>query len=69
MPPSETDTASTGVVRDEDSHMFTQAHKANQEDALSIITNSSMGSFQTSIILRKARVSNPEEIMANELSK
>ena len=28
-----------------------------------------MGSYQKSITLRKARVSNPEEIMANELSK
>ena len=28
-----------------------------------------MESFQTSITLRKARLSNPEEIMANELSK
>ena len=28
-----------------------------------------MGSYQTSITLRKARVSNPEEIMANEHSK
>ena len=69
MPPSETDTTSIGVVREEDSYMFTQAHNANQEDALSIITNSSMGSYQTSVTLRRARVSNPEEIMANELYK
>ena len=32
-------------------------------------TSSSMGSFQTSITLRKARVINHEEIMTNELSK
>ena len=54
MPPSETDMASTGVIRDEDSHIFTEVHNANQEDALSIITNSSMGSFHTSITLRRA---------------
>ena len=69
MPLSETDTASAGVVRNEDPQIFAQVHEANQEDALSIITDSSMGSYQTSITLRRARVSNPEERMADESSE
>ena len=69
MPLSETDMTSTGLIRDEDPHMFTQVHGANQEDARSVITTSSMGSYQTSITLRRARVAKPEEKMAHELSK
>ena len=65
MPLSETDTTLAGVVRNEDPQIFAQV----QEDALSIITESSMASYQTSMALRRARVSNPEERIADELSK
>ena len=49
--------------------MLTQVHGANQEDARSTITSFSMGSFQTSFTLRRARVAKPEEKMADELLK
>ena len=50
-----------GAARNED----TQAN----EDAQSGITESSLASHQTSMTIRRARVSNPEERTTDELSK
>ena len=56
-----TSTASMGIARNEDTQV--------QEDTRSVVTESSMASHQTSMTLRRARVSNPKERIANELSK
>ena len=50
-----------GAARNEDT-------KAN-EDAQSGITESNLASHQTSMTVRNARISNPEEKITDELSK
>ena len=53
------------VARNEDTQSFAQV----QEDGRSVVTESSITSHQTSMTIRRARVSNPEERTTDELSK
>ena len=61
IPLSEPDSASMGTARNE----VTPAN----EDAHSDITEASLASHQTSMTVRNARMSNPEEKTTDELSK